>query len=109
MKIWDTASGREPFVLPKHPGTMFGVAFVPHASYLATSSGDGTFRLWDLRSVKEALSFHTAGNLWGIAFSPDGRRLAMAMGDGTIRVISAAPIEDAVLGPLLEVPHTGPV
>src|SRR4051812_33402607 len=96
VKIWDTASGREPCDLPKLSGTVFGVAFTPDpdGSRLAMSSGDGTIRLWDLRSAKEALSFRTALNR-GIAFSPDGRRLAMALGDGTIRIVSAAPIADA--------------
>jgi WD40 repeat protein len=109
VKVWDTVSGREPFVLPQNPGTMYGVAFVPNAPYLATCSGHGTIRLWDLRSVKEALSIHTPVTLWCIAFNPDGRRLAMALGDGTIQIISAAPVVDTVFGPLLEVPHTGPV
>jgi WD40 repeat protein len=86
---------------------MFGVAFIPHVSRLATSSADGTFRLWDLRSAKEALSFRTAMNL-GIDFSPDGQRLAMALGDGTIRIVSAAPIEGVTAwGPLLDIRHAG--
>jgi WD40 repeat protein len=109
VKLWDTVSGREPFVLPQNPGTTFVVAFVPNTPYLATSSGQGTIRLWDLRSAKEALSIHTATALWCSAFNFDGRRLAMGLGDGTIRIISAAPIEDAAFEPLSEVPHTGPV
>jgi WD40 repeat protein len=69
------------------------------------SSFDGTIRLWDLRSAKEALSFRTAGNL-GISFSPGGRRLAMALGDFTIRIVNAAPIEGVIAwGPSLDIRH----
>jgi WD40 repeat protein len=109
VKVWDTVSGREPFVLPQNPGTTYVVAFIPNTPYLATSSGQGTIRLWDLRSAKEALSIHTGTSIWCSAFNFDGLRLAMGLGDGTIRIISAAPIEDAAFEPLSEVPHTGPV
>jgi WD40 repeat protein len=111
VKIWDTSTGREPFELPKLPASVLGMAFNPDRSQsrLGMSSGDGTFRLWDLKSMKDALSFRTAMN-YGIAFSSEGRRLATALGDGTIRIVSAAPIESPdALGPSLEFHHDGPI
>jgi WD40 repeat protein len=105
VRIWNTASGQEPRDLPKLPANVFGVAFNPDPSVsrLAMSSGDGTIRLWDLRSSKEALTFRATVGVLGISFSPEGQRLAMARGDQTIRIVSAAPIANATaFGPLLE-------
>ena len=86
------------------------LAFNPDrkTSRLAISSGDGTVSLWDLTSMKEAVSFGTAMS-YGVAFSsPEGRRLALALGDGTIRIVNAARSRMRSVGTLDRIPPQRP-
>ena len=63
---------------------MFSVAFTPDGARLATSSGDGTVKIWDAKSGKELLTLQGhSGRVLGLAISADGTRLATAGEDGT--------------------------
>jgi hypothetical protein len=72
--------------LTGHTDVVWGVAFRPDGRLLATSSADGTLRLWDPASgeprgaLAEQLPFawgRPPATVWGlVAFSPDGRLLA---------------------------------
>jgi len=58
-----------------------GVAISPNLCLFATSSGEGTVKLWDLATFQEQGLFQ--GTLLGVhsvVFSPDGRRLATGSG-----------------------------
>jgi WD40 repeat protein len=65
------------------------VAFSPDGKHLATTSWDGTTKVWDAINGKELLTLrgHT-GIVEGVIFSPDGKRLASA-GDQTAKVWDA--------------------
>ena len=73
--------------LTGHTGAVWGVAFSPDGTRLATASADGTARLWDSTTGESLLTLtgHTGG-MWGVAFSPDGTRLATASVDDTARL-----------------------
>jgi WD40 repeat protein len=77
--------------LTGHTGAVYAVAFSPDGRTLATTSRDGSLRLWNLKNRAHpvpwgpAVAGH-AGRIYWVAFSPDGRTVATANSDGTIRL-----------------------
>jgi WD40 repeat protein len=66
---------------------VWGVAFSPDGTRLATASSDTTARIWDASSGQELLTLRGhADRVTGMAFSPDGKRLATASKDGTVQI-----------------------
>jgi WD40 repeat protein len=47
IKIWELDTGREIFELSGHISTITGLDFTSDGEYLASTSVDGTARLWD--------------------------------------------------------------
>jgi WD40 repeat protein len=76
--------------LTGHTDAVFGIAFSPDGTRLATASADSTAKVWDATTGKELLTLtgHT-DRVYGIAFSPDGTRLATASWDKTAKVWDA--------------------
>jgi WD40 repeat protein len=73
--------------LTDHTGGVYGVAFSPDGTHLATTSHDSTARLWDIATGRaiRTLTGHT-DRVYGVAFSPDGTLLATASYDNTARL-----------------------
>ena len=84
VKVTDASNGRE-LTLAGHTGWVMGVEFSPDGDRLATTSLDGTVRLWSLGPGGEiaAVSAPAAGYGTRVVYSPDGRILATNGGDGT--------------------------
>ena len=74
-----------------HRDTVFGLAYSPDGSLIATASRDTTIRLWDGRTAeyKKTLRGHT-GEVDTVAFSPDGLTLVSGSSDDTIRLWDVA-------------------
>jgi WD40 repeat protein len=72
-------------VLRGHTGPVFGVAF-SRGGTLATASGDGAVRLWDVAGRQVGLLRGHTGMVVSVAFSPDGKLLATASEDRTVRL-----------------------
>ena len=65
-------------ILSGYNGTVNSVVFSPDGKTLATSSGDGTVRLWDV-ATRQPIGSPLSGDtraVYSVAFSPDGKMLA---------------------------------
>ena len=78
-----------------HASVVYGVAFNPDGSRLATGCRDNTIRLWDVVTGEEMaeLRGHT-DYVHAVAFSPDGSRLASGSGDFTVRLWDTYSAQD---------------
>jgi WD40 repeat protein len=74
--------------LIKHTSTVFSVNFSPDGKTIATASGDGTIKLWNLNGKE--LQTLKGGNygVYSVRFSPDGNTLVSGNGDNTVKLWS---------------------
>ncbi len=85
LQLRDVATGKllVEFVPKTSPAccemvTVFGLAFSPDGTLLATVNGDGTVRLWDVATGQERTTLSADADYYAsaVAFSPDGSVLA---------------------------------
>jgi WD40 repeat protein len=77
MGSLSSARAEAPRVLSGHTDGVYALAFAPDGKTLASASGDGTARLWDLTTGRERLALHGHdGPVYDVAYSDDGRTLA---------------------------------
>jgi WD40 repeat protein len=85
IKLWDAASGRELMTLIGHTGWVMGLAFSPDGKSLASTSLDGTVRIWSLSPGSELTAVQSPVAAFGtrIVYSPIEDEFATSGGDGT--------------------------
>jgi COMPASS component SWD3 len=79
------------WTIPAHNDAIWSAKFAPDGKTIATTSADGTARIWDLATGKRlhTLSGHD-GNIRHCTFTIDGTKLLTAGFDHTIRVWNTA-------------------
>ncbi|MBD1859449.1 MULTISPECIES: WD40 repeat domain-containing protein [Leptolyngbya] len=79
IELWDLKTGKALPRLQDHTDLVSAIAISPDEKILASSSLDGTIKLWDLPHHR-LVSTLNAGRASNLAFSPDGRMLASSSG-----------------------------
>jgi WD40 repeat protein len=103
VRIVEVASGHVSKVFPGHTEPIGELTFSPDGTRLASTSYDGTVRLWPLSdgspgSPAQMLQGH-AGPVYAAAFSPDGRTLATGGHDGAVRLWDIATAQEVLTLP----------
>lgn len=87
-KVWNADTGAELFAFTGHDGGVTMVAWSPDGKAIATSSMDGTAKIWDAVTGRIIRDLYPEGHklsVFGLSWSPDGDRIATyAMDTGRI-------------------------
>ncbi|MCX8138990.1 MAG: WD40 repeat domain-containing protein, partial [Gemmataceae bacterium] len=79
-------------LLKDHSDTVYGLAFHPRGSWLASAGADRAVKIWDTTSGKRLYTLSEATDwVYTVTWHPDGRRLAAGGVDRSIRVWEALP------------------
>ena len=85
--LFNLDTGKKLHDLNGHRDALYGIAFSPDSSQLATAGYDRIIQIWDTASGEQlrTLKGHN-GAVYSIAFSPDGSVLASAGGDSSVKL-----------------------
>jgi WD40 repeat protein len=81
--VWDAVTGEKLFELAGHTASVLALTYSSDGRQIATSSNDGTIRLWDADTGQPQIILQDHAQF--LAFSPDDTRLAAQGSDGTLR------------------------
>jgi WD40 repeat protein/serine/threonine protein kinase len=82
VHIWCNEGQISHLILQAHNDCACALAFSPDEETFASTSWDGTIKLWELVSGKLLWMHGQSGNITSLAFAPDGRTLASSGNEG---------------------------
>ena len=89
LRVWDANSGKQTMALKGHTDDVWSVAFSPDGSRVASSSDDGTIKLWDPGTGEATLTIDAKTRSFKVAFSPNGRKIVSSNLRGTLELWDA--------------------
>src|SRR5262249_50222930 len=84
--LWRLWHGGRRLVLQGHSGYVHSVACSPDGNTLASRSGDGTVKLWDMATGQTRRTLKAVAGVNAVACSPDGEAVVAGCSDGLIRL-----------------------
>ncbi|MGZ9223046.1 MAG: nSTAND1 domain-containing NTPase, partial [Anaerolineales bacterium] len=91
VKLWDATTSQELLTLMGHTDWIAGLAFSPDGKRLASTSLDGTVRIWSLTPGREMVTVSGPLADYGtrVVYNPNGQEFATNGGDGTATIWKA--------------------
>jgi eukaryotic-like serine/threonine-protein kinase len=84
VQVWDWPSRKIRAKLTGWTGECKSVAFSPDGTILAATSGDGTIRVYDVKTFREKAVLGSGPFTAGLDFRPDGKLMATSNCDGNV-------------------------
>jgi WD40 repeat protein/predicted Ser/Thr protein kinase len=96
LAVFEASSGKRTALCDGHRGSIWGLAFSPDGTRLASTGEERVARLWTATTGALAVTYqgHTSKPI-GVAFSSDGTRLVTTSSDGTVRQWDSATGREA--------------
>lgn len=87
VKLWNIETGAHLGTVQTDTGFVFGLAWSPDNTALATGSADTVVRVWEVKN-NQCLHMLAGHEHWvaQVAWCPDGQQLASCSGDGTVKI-----------------------
>lgn len=83
VQLWEVSTGAEASPNKRHNGPIHKIAFSPNGRTLASTSSDGTLRLWGVANGRQirATSIGRRGHVGPLSFGRDGKTVSWATAD----------------------------
>jgi len=91
LRIWDIKSQDNVASFTGHQGKITSLSFSENGYYLATSGGDKTVKIWDLRKLVDVKTIQLDGDVNAVRFDYSGQYLGV--GGSDLRVFATKQIE----------------
>jgi WD40 repeat protein len=86
LKLWNLNTGQQQKVIAAHRERVHSLVIRPNSHEFASSSEDGTVKLWDSWTGQRLATLRHGWSVKAIGFSPDGELLVSGCADEIIRI-----------------------